>query len=106
MVIVYPLLASSVGCGALRNDIRKLEDKLVQHRIEMRPFFVPVDTSQLNGNRDMPSGFQWAIAVLDSTLPSKGTAYRANRGVDKACSETTPAHICIVMCYILRHHAL
>lgn len=64
--------------------MRKLEDKLVQHRVEIRPFFLPVDQNGLNGNREMPSGFQWAICVLDSTLPTKGTAHRATRGADKA----------------------
>ena len=63
---------------------RKLEDKLVQHWIELRPFFLPVDVSNLNGNREMPAGYQWNICVLDSTLPAKGTAHRASRGAEKA----------------------
>lgn len=64
--------------------VRKLEDKLVHHRLEWRPFFLPVDTSELHGCREMPAGFQWYLIVSDSTLPSKGTAHRANRGAEKA----------------------
>ena len=62
---------------------RKLEDKLVNHRIEIRPFFLPVDGTILNGNTERPSIFQWSILVMDSTLPAKGTAHRASRGTEK-----------------------
>ena len=65
------------------SSVRKLEDKLVQHRIEWRLFFVPVDLSDIHGRREMPSAFSWYLCVADSTLPSKGTAHRANRTAEK-----------------------
>lgn len=67
----------------------------MQHRIEIRPFFLPIDTSALNGNREMPSGYQWSICVLDSTLPAKGTAHRANRGCEKALSFKPAFIVCV-----------
>ncbi|CAK8986598.1 Uncharacterized protein SCF082_LOCUS619 [Durusdinium trenchii] len=36
VVMALPLLASALGCGALRTDIRKLEDKLNDYKIEFR----------------------------------------------------------------------
>ena len=116
IVMSLPLLKSTVSCGALRNDIRKLgyyckkyidfspaftfplseaqcnlrrkhlrklEDKLLNHRIEFRSFFLPMDLSSLHHNREMPSGFTLYLCVSDVTLPAKGTAHRANRNAGK-----------------------
>ena len=63
---------------------RKLEDKLEAHRIEFRSFFLPMDLNSVHHNRDMPAGFTLYLCVADTTLPSKGTAYRANRSAGKA----------------------
>ena len=63
---------------------RKLEDKLEGHRIEWRSFFLPMDLQSVHHNRDMPAGFSLYLCVADTTLPSKGTAYRANRSAGKA----------------------
>lgn len=63
---------------------RKLEDKLEAHRIEWRSFFLPMDLQSVHHNRDMPAGFSLYLCVADTTLPSKGTAYRANRSAGKA----------------------
>ena len=63
---------------------RKLEDKLEGHRIEWRSFFLPMDLNTVHHNRDMPAGFTLYLCVADTTLPSKGTAYRANRNAGKA----------------------
>lgn len=65
-------------------NTRKLEDKLIQHHIEFRSFFLPMDLNGLHHNRDMPAGFTLYLCVSDATLPSKGTAHRANRGASKA----------------------
>ena len=65
-------------------NTRKLEDKLIQHHIEFRSFFLPMDLTGLHHNRDMPAGFTLYLCVSDATLPSKGTAHRANRGASKA----------------------
>ena len=62
---------------------RKLEDKLLNHRLEFRTFFLPMDLSQLHHNREMPAGFTFFLCVSDTTLPAKGTAHRANRNAGK-----------------------
>lgn len=89
------------GCFVLKKNVvvcllanclintRKLEDKFIQHHIEFRSFFLPMDLSGLHHNRDMPAGFTFYLCVSDATLPSKGTAHRANRGASKAwCLKT------------------
>ena len=63
--------------------LRKLEDKLLNHRIEFRSFFLPMDLGQLHHNREMPAGFTLYLCVSDCTLPAKGTAHRANRNAGK-----------------------
>ena len=68
--------------------IRKLEDKLLYHRLEFRPFFIPMDRSHLHHNREMPCGFTLYLCVGDPTLPAKGTAHRANRNAGKARIES------------------
>lgn len=73
----------------------------MHHRLEFRPFFLPVDTSELHGCREMPAGFQWYLIVADSTLPSKGTAHRANRGAEKAafcdlCANSSSCNVLLV----------
>ncbi|CAK9115722.1 unnamed protein product [Durusdinium trenchii] len=83
VVMALPLLTSSSGCGALRSDIRKLEDKLLFHQMEFRSFFLPVDHTSLHHNRDMPGGFTFYLIVSDATLPRSGTAHRANRSAEK-----------------------
>ena len=63
---------------------RRLEDKLVNHKIEFRWCFLSMDLSSIHHNREMPSGFAFYVCVMDATLPSKGTAHRANRTSEKA----------------------
>lgn len=63
---------------------RKLEDKLVDHKLEFRSFFLPMDLTGLHHNRDMPGGFTFYMIVSDSCLPAKGTAHRASRSAGKA----------------------
>ena len=63
--------------------LRKLEDKLNHHRLEFRHFTLQIDVRSLHGSREMPAGYTFYICVADSTLPSKGTAHRANRNAEK-----------------------
>ena len=63
---------------------RRLEDKLNDHKIEFRQFFMPLDISGLHHNRSMPGEFVFYLCVADMCLPSQGTAHRANRGIGKA----------------------
>eukprot|EP00438_Fugacium_kawagutii_P036575 Skav211972 [mRNA] locus=scaffold1330:1253:3988:+ [translate_table: standard] len=94
----------AADCQAMTNfnleKSKRLEDKLVQHKIEIRPFVLPIDVSGLNGNREMPCGYSWSICVLDTTLPAKGTAHRAARGAVEDTSQ------CVVVNAILYDGAL
>ena len=59
---------------------RKLEDKLLAHKIELKPFIINVDQKDIHRNRDLPAAFIAFMGVVDSTLPLKGTAHRVVRG--------------------------
>lgn len=59
---------------------RKLEDKLLTSRVELRAFTLNLDLSEIHGNRELPSAFVCYLGVCDSTLPLKGTAHRTVRG--------------------------
>ena len=83
LLFVSDLFLKFLLCFPL-HVLRKLEDKLLYHRLEFRSFFVPLDRSHLHHNREMPSGFLMYLVVGDSTLPAKGTAHRANRNAGKA----------------------
>ena len=76
-VIIPPLLCGSTAGGSLRSDWRRPEDKL-------RPFCLNLNTSQIHQNRELPSAYVCYLGVADSTLPNKGTAHRALRGVEAA----------------------
>lgn len=81
-----PLLTSTVGCGALRKDLRVFEDKLVHHRVEFRPWVLTMDMTDVHSNRELPAGYTMYLCVSDTTLPAKGTAHRTNRNsAEKAC---------------------
>ncbi|CAE6916132.1 unnamed protein product [Symbiodinium sp. CCMP2456] len=79
VVIILPLLASASSSGSLREDHRKLEDKLIKHGLELRPFTLLLDNTQQHANRDLPSAYPGLLAVSDSALPSKGTGHRSNK---------------------------
>lgn len=78
-VIAPPLLHGSAAGSSLRGDWRRLEDKLVAHRCDIRPFCLNLDTSSIHKNRELPNAYILWLAIADSTLPNKGTAYRALR---------------------------
>ena len=86
VVMFLPLLTSTVGSGTLRKDLRVLEDKLDNHRVEFRTFVLTMDMADVHNNREMPAGFTMYLCVSDATLPAKGTAHRTNRNsAEKAC---------------------
>ncbi|CAK9010862.1 Uncharacterized protein SCF082_LOCUS10854 [Durusdinium trenchii] len=80
LALIPPLLVGSDSAGTLRKDIRKLEDKLNAHKIELRSFTLNLNIDQLHKNRELPMGFVCYIGVLDSSLPLRGTAHRVVRG--------------------------
>lgn len=89
-VVIPPLLTGSTAGGSLRNDWRKLEDKLaVNCKVELRTFVVNLDVEEVHKNREFPSAYVCWIGVPDTTLPNKGTAYRALRGKDAEPSPPT-----------------
>lgn len=89
-VIIPPLLFSSTSGSSLRTDLRKLEDKLESRKIELRLAVINMNTDDLHRNRECPSAYPIWLGVVDSTLPSKGTAHRALRGKD---AEPNPERI-------------
>lgn len=89
-VVIPPLLTGSTAGGSLRNDWRKLEDKLaVNCKVELRTFVVNLDVEEVHKNREFPSAYVCWIGVPDTTLPNKGTAHRALRGKDAEPSPPT-----------------
>lgn len=91
-----PFLVSAAGGGSLRKDYRlgmriilravlddrSIEDKLQQHKLELRDLRVGLNMKQLHGNADRPAFYQGWLAVPDTMLPARGTGYRAQRGED------------------------
>ncbi|CAJ1354535.1 unnamed protein product [Effrenium voratum] len=82
-LIVAPLLAGASAGGSLRRDYRNIEDKVVQHRMELRDLRLGLDMGGLHGNTDRPGYFQAWLAVPDAFLPLKGTGHRVSRADDK-----------------------
>ena len=82
-MVVPPLLTGAASGGSLRNDWRRLEDKLaINCRVELRPFATNLDMGDVHKSREFPSAYWCWLGVADSTLPHKGTAHRALRGKD------------------------
>lgn len=46
-------------------------------RVELRPFTLNLDLTEIHGNRELPSAFVCFVGVVDATLPLKGTAHRS-----------------------------
>ncbi|CAK9038785.1 Sodium/hydrogen exchanger 3, partial [Durusdinium trenchii] len=80
LVLIPPLLVGSDSAGTLRKDYRRLEDKLGNHKVELRSFTLNLNVDDLHKNRDLPSAYPAYIGVMDSTLPLRGTAHRVVRG--------------------------
>jgi hypothetical protein len=58
---------------------RKIEDKLLQFHMEMRPFHISVDVSAVHGNCERPACFSSWLVMFDHVLPTKGVSYRLPR---------------------------
>ena len=59
---------------------RKLENKLVAVKVELRPWALNLNLEDLHKNRELPGAFMCFLGVADSSLPTKGTAHRTVRG--------------------------
>lgn len=59
---------------------RKLEDKLLAVKVELRAWTLNLNLENLHQNRELPAGFVCFLGILDSCLPTKGTAHRNVRG--------------------------
>ena len=66
------------------NRCRKLEDKLMNHRVDLRPFTLNMSLEDLHQNRQLPGAFLCFLGIVDTTLPLRGTAHRAVRGTPEA----------------------
>lgn len=51
--------------------------------LALRDLRLPIDGSSLHGNCERPGYFMGWLAILESTLPAKGVAYRRNNNDDK-----------------------
>ena len=67
---------------------RKLEDKLLNHKIELRPWTLNLNLCDLHKNRVLPGAFMCYLGVADSTLPMRGVAHRSVRGAPEAEAQT------------------
>ena len=84
---------------------RKLEDKLANHKIELRPFTLNIKLEELHKNREMPGAFLCYLGVADSTLPLRGTAHRAVRGAPEAEAQVN-APPGFTVCIFIRFYQL
>ncbi|CAK9073826.1 unnamed protein product [Durusdinium trenchii] len=80
LVLIPPLLVGSESGGSLRGDFRKIENKLLACKIELRTVCINLNLQEIHGNREMPGAFPVWLGVPDSALPLKGTAHRSVRG--------------------------
>ncbi|CAJ1431217.1 unnamed protein product [Effrenium voratum] len=80
-VILPPLLSGSTSGGSLRQDWRRIEDKMAANKVELRQFTLNLDLSELHRNRELPAAYLCFLGVQDHALPMKGTAHRAVKGV-------------------------
>ena len=69
-------------------NVRKLEDKFQNHKIDLRPFTINISFEDLHKNREMPGAYLSYLGVADSTLPIRGTAHRSVRGTPESEHQT------------------
>ena len=60
---------------------RKLEDKLNNHKVELRSFTLNLNVDDLHKNRELPSAYVCYLGVLDSTLPEPESTINAFLGL-------------------------
>lgn len=53
---------------ALLAPLRRIEDKLAQFQLELRPFHLAINLSNLHGNAEQPACYSSLLVVCDSTL--------------------------------------
>ena len=90
LFLVPPLLFRATAGQSLRGEWRRLEDKLLTHKVELRMVVININTTDVHQNRDFPSAYPCFIGVPDCTLPSKGTAHRSLKGKD---AEPSPVQV-------------
>ena len=56
--------------------LRLIENKAESLGIALRDLRLPVDVSELHGNSERPCYYMGWLAILDTTVPIKGVAYR------------------------------
>lgn len=81
-----PLVDCSLSSGA-----RRIEDKLLQYQLALRPFHLAINLSNLHGNSEQPACYSSMLVVPDHTLPLKGVNYRLPRSGHSGGSESSPA---------------
>ena len=111
--MLLPLLASASCAGSLRADIRqsdvftlgrmscaichdlltthltrRLEDKLIHHSIDFRPFHIHMDARDIHQNSAVPEAFMSLLCVAETTLPMKGTGHKASRVAEHVDTES------------------
>lgn len=74
---------------------RRLEDKLIANKIELRPFTLNLSLDDLHKNRELPSAYICYLGVPDSTLPLKGTAHRSVRGAPEIEHQVNLPLLCL-----------
>lgn len=67
---------------------RRIEDKYIQHHMDLRPFHLGVNLSALHGNCEQPQCYQAWLAVMDCTLPQKGVQYRLLRSGHQSATDS------------------
>lgn len=75
---------------------RKIENKLLACKVELRPFSLNLDLSDIHGNRELPAAYPCFLGVADSALPLKGTAHRTVRGAPVPDSTTNVFLGCLI----------
>ena len=70
--------------------LRRIEDKLAQFQLELRPFHLAVNLSNLHGNAEQPACYNSLLVVCDSTLPAKGVMYRLPRSGHSNNTDSPP----------------
>jgi hypothetical protein len=73
---------------------RLIENKLEENKLGVRDIRVAVDMQGIHRNSERPAYFQAWITVPDLYLPTKGTAYRANRHDDQQVKPGEVSEIC------------
>lgn len=110
LLLIPPLLVDSASGGCLRTSFRcgcglvflsflkhvfdrKLENKLVAMKVELRQCTLNMNVEELHKNREVPGAFPIQIGVVDATLPQKGTAHRKVRGAPDVEASVNVSHV-------------